>query len=520
MSTTTTSEPPRPRRRRLPALSAAGRRNQSRTPHFRGAPSAPSSGRPLVLDGRAEQKLLEASRRRGRKAAGHGALDPLVLHGDDRIPHFAELASVRDRVIREIAEKAHHAEEQGRFDDAHAQAEAERLRRETELIDRRLAETQEQIATTTRQLDLLAMRASRWSRFRDSVRTRLEERWIRARFPDPSTQVPAPQGSGDGAAPDPGEARQANTDPDWVTLHGAPEPPRRSDPPGNTPDTDEAGLARAWEGLHKRPGIPGWMTWALLGVILAVEVPIYWVAYQPFHGIGSISADAQTGMLAVSSAILMVLLPHLAGHVLRRRPETGAVRQAWVPAFLLLAVWAALASLLGTVRARYVMQTEEDTEAPRVPEGFTAPGADGAASTSLIDRLDLAPQTVTWLFVALLLLSGGIGFLLGLCREHPHLNAYRTAVERRAGLLRERELSVVEAELAQSTADTAEARREERRAAAEDRARAVRDLYEAAAHAYLDGVSLEAADPAVTEAAMRLSGMWPLLPATRQEPAF
>lgn len=519
MSTTTTSEPPRPRRRRLPALPSAGRRSQGSTPRFRGAPSPPNTGRPLVLDERAERKLLEASRRRGREAAGHGALDPLVLHGDDRVPHFAELASVRDRVIREIAEEAHHAEEQARFDDAHAQAEAERLRRETELIDRRLAETQEQIATTTRQLDLLAMRASRWSRFRDSVRTRLEERWLRARFPAPSTQVPAPRGPGDGAAPDTGEARQANADPDWVTLQGAPEPPRRSEPPGNIPDT-ETGLARAWEGLHKRPGIPGWMTWALLGVIFAVELPIYWVAYQPFHGIGSISADAQTGMLAVSSAILMVLLPHLAGHVLRRRPETGAVRQAWVPAFLLLAVWAALASLLGTVRAGYVMQTEEDTGAPRTPEGFTDPAAGGAASTSLIDRLDLAPQTVTWLFVALLLLSGGIGFLLGLCREHPHLNAYRTAVERRAELLRERELSVVEAELAQSTADTAEARREERRAAAEDRARAARDLYEAAAHAYLDGVSLEAADPAVTEAAMRLSGKWPLLPATRQGPAF
>ncbi|WP_086791987.1 hypothetical protein [Streptomyces thermovulgaris] len=467
-----------------------------------------------MLDNRTEQKFLEASRRRGRKAAKRGVLDPLILQSNDRVPYFAELASLRDRKIREIDEQAHRAEEQAKFDDAHALAEAERLRRETELIDRRLAEIEQQIATTTRQLDLLAMRASRWNRFRDSLRERLEERWLRARFRDLPPQVPQPRDPGDSAS------AEENGDRDWVTVPRTPEPPQRPPVPETSGTADRMGLARVWEGLHKRPGMPGWMTTSLLLVILAVEIPIYWVAYQPFHGIGNISADAQTGMLAVSTAVLMVILPHLAGHVLRRRPETGAVRQAWVPALVLLAVWGVLAGVLGVIRARYVMQSEEgsDEEVSETAGDFAGAG-DGAEVTRLIDRLDLAPQTVVWLFCALLLLSGGLGFLLALCKEHPHLNAYRAAVEKRAELLRRRERSAAEAERAHVIAETSDARREDRRAATEDRTRAVRDLHEAAAHAYLDGVSMAAADPAVTEAAMRLSEQWPLLPATRHEPA-
>ncbi|MFD5497979.1 hypothetical protein ACFWH4_35115, partial [Streptomyces sp. NPDC127091] len=127
-----------------------------------------------MLDVRAEQRFLDDAERRGGAAARSGALDPLVLQGDDRIPYFAELASLRDRVIRGIGEEAHRAEEQARFDDAHALAEAARLRAEVELIDRELDRTDEQIATTTRQLDLLAMRSTRWNRFRDSLRERVE----------------------------------------------------------------------------------------------------------------------------------------------------------------------------------------------------------------------------------------------------------------------------------------------------------------------------------------------------------
>ncbi|MGJ3560404.1 hypothetical protein ACR6C2_25345 [Streptomyces sp. INA 01156] len=169
--------------------------------------------------------------------------------------------------------------------------------------------------------------------------------------------------------------------------------------------------------------------------------------------------------------------------------------------------------MLGVVRAKYVMQTEEPTP---TTDGYRSAGTDTAAG-SLIERLDLEPWTVTWLFVALLVLSGGIGFLLALCKEHPYLDAYRTAIEHRGELARRRELSLVEAERERVTAETADARREDRRAAAEDRVRATRELHEAAAHRYLDGALMSAREPAVTEAAMRLSQKWPLLPMTRSE---
>ncbi|WP_193512452.1 hypothetical protein [Streptomyces griseoloalbus] len=521
MSTTTTGEPPGPRPWRRSAPRPEGQGNRQRVPRGRrdGTRAVPRPSRPAVLDVRAEQRFLDEAERRGNDAARSGALDPLVLQSDDRIPYFAELASLRDRVIRGIGEDTHRAEEQARLDDAHALAEAARLRAEVELIDRELARTDEQIATTTRQLDLLAMRSTRWNRFRDSLRERMEKRALEGRGgQDPHRDPTGGTDDEDGPARGVRQAPDAG-DQQWVNL-GQPDltpgtpAPRRTGSPDDSAAATGAGLARAWEGLHKRPAVPDWMRWGLLGLILAVELPIYWVAYQPFHGIGSANVDVQTGVLAVGTAAVMVVLPHLAGLTLRRRPETGSFRAVWFPALSLLGVWVFLTGVLGVVRAKYVMQTEEPTPAS---DGFRPADTDSAAAGSLIERLDLEPWTVTWLFVALLVLSGGIGFLLALCKEHPYLDAYRTAIERRGELARRRELSLVEAERERVTADTAEARREDRRAAAEDRVRAARELHEAAAHRYLNGVLMTAKEPAVTEAAMRLSQKWPLLPMTRSE---
>ncbi|MFI1728813.1 hypothetical protein ACH40E_06140 [Streptomyces acidicola] len=524
MSTTTTGEPPRPSRWRRSAPRTEGQGSQRRVPRGRrdGTRPVPQPGRPAVLDVRAEQRFLDDAERRGGGAARSGALDSLVLQSDDRIPYFAVLASLRDRVIWDIGKEAHRAEEQARLDDAHALAEAARLRAEVELIDRELATADEQIATTTRQLDLLAMRSTRWNRFRDSLRERMERRALEGRGGQASQHRGPADETEDGETEHGGTSGVRGTpdagDQQWVNV-GQPSltpeapAPRRTGDPGHSTASTGAGLARAWEGLHKRPAVPDWMRWGLLGLILAVELPIYWVAYQPFHGIGNVNVDLQTGVLAVGTAAVMVVLPHLAGLTLRRRPETGSVQAIWFPALSLLGVWVFLTGVLGAVRAKYVMQTEEPTP---TSDGFRPAGTDTAAG-SLIERLDLEPWTVNWLFVALLVLSGGIGFLLALCREHPYLDAYRTAIERRAKLVRRRELSLVEAERERSIADTADARREDRRAAAEDRVRAARELHEAAAHRYLDGVLMTAREPAVTEAAMRLSQKWPLLPMTRSE---
>ncbi|MGW0792536.1 hypothetical protein ACWD04_31045 [Streptomyces sp. NPDC002911] len=521
MSTTTTGEPPRPSRWRRSAPQTESQGSRRRVPRGRrdGARPVPQPVGPAVLNIRAERRFLDDAERRGAAAARSGALDALVLQSDDRIPYFAELASMRDRVIRRFGEESHHAEGQARHDDAHALAEAARLRAEVELLDRELARADEQIATTTRQLDLLAMRSTGWNRFRDSLRERAERRALEGRDgQDPQPRDPAGETEREDGETSGVQGNPVAGDQQWVNVGQppltpeTPTPPRTGNPGQSTASTG-AGLARAWEGLHKRPAVPDWMRWGLLGLILAVELPIYWVAYQPFHGIGNVNVDLQTGVLAVGTAAVMVVLPHLAGLVLRRGPETGSFRAVWFPALSLLGVWVFLTGVLGVVRAKYVMQTEEPTPAS---DGFRPAGTDTAAG-SLIERLDLEPWTVTWLFVALLVLSGGIGFLLALCKEHPHLDAYRTAIERRGKLVRRRELSLVEAERERVTADTADARREDRRAAAEDRVRATRELHEAAAHRYLDGFLMTAKEPAVTEAAMRLSQKWPLLPMTRSE---
>ncbi|MEU6506154.1 hypothetical protein [Streptomyces sp. NPDC046942] len=546
MSTTSTSADgePQPRRRRIARYVPVPGRSAQQTTRPRPGPSpgAAPARRPLVLDDRAERALLTEAGRRGQEAARKGALDPWVLGSGDRVPYFAELASVRDAVIHRVEEDLRLREEAARLADAQAASDVTAGETETRLLDERLREAEQDIVTARQQLDLLALRSSRWLRFRDRLRERVEDRWLHARFPDPDdpprTGTPDPDGppytgtpgtggpdpadsgrSKDGSGPAAG-AEEGDPGDDWQSVATA----------GTAPDAGSAAALRAeiraarrdtavtasgegWEGLQTRPGLPAWMTWGLLGVIVAVEVPVYWIAYQPFHGIGSTGGDLLSGTLAASSAIIMVTVPHLAGRMLRWRSATGSPRGSWFPAASLLGVWGGLTWLLGTLRAKFVMQ--HDTPAPAGGDTSGFRGLGGASdTTTLVDRLHLTTQTVTWLFCALLLLSGGVGFLLGLFREHPFLDAFRTAVERRTGLLRRREQSLAATERARAAQETAEDRQRLRREAANERIATARKLYEAAAHEYLDGVMTAARDSAVTESAMRLSQNWPLLPAT------
>ncbi|MFH8976641.1 hypothetical protein [Streptomyces sp. NPDC017890] len=535
MSTTNTSEPRRQRRGRL-SLPTPRRADRPSGVRGRSVVPVPPSDGSAVLNDRAERRLLRTASAMGGKAAKRGVLDPWVLQSGDRVPYFAELASVRDRVIGRIGEQAGLTEEQEKLQDARAESEVTKCTADTTLIDHRLREAEEQIATAKEQLDILARRTTRWNRFRDAIRARLEARWMEQTFPAVPSPRRADGGDGDGdgdgdgrqaqtPAAVPAQARQTRSEEEPDILQPVPrtgEAPRPADgdgeggpAPARTSFTGARTVvgdvpADAWEGLAKRPGLPGWMTWATLLAIVLVEAPIYWAAFQPFHGVGSVDADTQTITLAAAAAFVMVLLPHLAGRMLRWRATTGAVRASWLPSLTLLGVWVALTVLFGVLRAKFVTQSEGETDLPPEAEGFA--GADTGPTATLLDRLDLAPQTVTAMFCALLLLSGGIGFLLGLFREHPFLDAYRTALERRAALLRRREESVAATERARATQNTAEARREDRRQATEQRIRAVHALYDAAAAAYLNGLVSGSGDPAVTEAAMKLADTWPLLP--------
>ncbi|GAA3958967.1 hypothetical protein GCM10022384_09790 [Streptomyces marokkonensis] len=467
----------------------------------------------------------------GHKAAKRKVFDPWVLRGG-RPLYFGTLASQRDCAIQGISKQAADTEDEAKRQDAAAESAVTKWTTDTRLIDHRLREAEEQIATTKQQLDALARRTNHWNGFRDRIRRRLEDRWVKKTFP----AVPSPRRAGDDRPPEtpavvPEQARQARSEEEPDLLQPVPstgEAPRSADgdgdggggpTPGRAPHLGERTAvgdvtADAWEGLAKRPGLHGWMTWATLLALVLVEAPIYWAAFQPFHGVGSVNADTQTITLAAAAAFVMVLLPHLAGRMLRWRATTGAVRALWLPSLTLLGVWVALTVLFGVLRAKFVTQGEGETELPPEAEGFV--GADTGPTSTLLDRLDLAPQTVTAMFCALLLLSGGIGFLLGLFREHPFLDAYRSALEDRDALLRRREESVAATERARATQNTAEARREDRRQATEHRIRAVHALYDAAASNYLDGLIEGSGDPAMTEAAMKLDANWPMLPTAGQ----
>ncbi|MEU2668823.1 hypothetical protein ABZ622_08100 [Streptomyces sp. NPDC007164] len=577
MSTTTTgSDPGEPRRRRLrvpgPLRAGTGRRGADR----RAAP--PEAGprrRPLVLTDRQQRRLIEGARKRGAgavvgrrrfvvrgRAARSGALDPWVLDSDGQVPYFGELAAVRDMVQQQLWAEAADEERAELLLDGRARADVEAAEVESRLRDQLLREADDGVRSSWRQLNRLAARAVRWERFRDGVRERVELRWIQARFPDAeaggdSGSLSRPDGTPPGgrAAPGTPPGGRAGQDPDgrrgpapvpgdgpadddWQSIDPTGEPdaarpdtawPDTARPPagrGSTPGEEPepqplGGLVpppdAGWEGMPERPGMPAWLTWAMLLAIAAVEIPIYWIAFQPFHGRGSAGSDFLSGTLAISTAVLMVLLPHLAGRTLRSRAATGSLKAAVVPALGLMGVWGFSGWALGDLRARLVLQHPDPVDVPSDLGDFSGADSLGTQPT-LVDSLHLAPQTITWMFVALLFLSGGIGFLLGLLREHPYLDAYRAALERRAGRFRQREEARAAADRARSLTQTAQDRATQRREAVDARVRATDDLYEAAAHAFLEGAMERSSDPAVTEAAMKLSATWPLLPRRPRPP--
>ncbi|WP_318200536.1 hypothetical protein [Streptomyces sp. SCL15-4] len=519
MSTPVTgADEPRPRRLRIPfpGRTAPG---TVRTGQATGGHTGP---RPLVLDTADQGTLLKDARKNGQEAGKKKTLDPWLLYSDGLLPYFAELAAQRDTMVHRIEEDLRRRNEEARLQDARSAADVTTSEDRTRLLDRRLQEADRDIEAALNQLDLLALRSSRWLRFRDRLRERVEERWLRARFGDaaagPAGPAPAQAAATppkDGTAPASGTGEGADPGDDWqpVSTPDGPASGRLADDyRAALRETGVRASAGGWEGLTTRPGLPRWLTLVLLGVIMAVEVPVYWVAYQPFHGVGSTSGDLMSGTLAVSSAVVMLIVPHLSGHMLRWRSGTGAPRSGWLPSLTLLGVWGGLTWLLGTLRAKFV--TQHDTPAADTGDGagFRGLGGSGTDSTTLVDRLHLTTQTVTWLFCALLLLSGGVGFLLGLFREHPFLDAFRTAVERREDLQRQRARSVADAERARAAQETAEGRQEDRREAAREWIAATRALYESAAGAYLRGVMTASKDPAVSEAAMHRAEHRPLLP--------
>ncbi|MEU4612015.1 hypothetical protein [Streptomyces umbrinus] len=518
--TTTSNHPDEPTPRRSMADRARRRGDGSRRRVFAAFGRQPRTDvrrTPLVLSDRAQRRLLKKAEEQGRRDGGGKALDVVVLSSGILPPYAAELAARRGLVRELTEEEAADRETRASREDAEARNRIVREEAGVTLAQTRLVEAEHDVRRAREQLDLLAHRSMRWQRLRDAVRERFERAGARA-------------GSGGGTRPDTpdrttpaGDLDPSSTpaDPDdgYQSLNPVPADPHQAAIP--TPAQGAvAASVEGWEGLRARAAMPDRLVLFMLALVFAVEVPIYWVAFEPLHGVGTSSSRALNATLAISVGILMLAVPHLVGRAMRERGATGASRPAGPAALLFLGFWAACTVALGILRAKSIL-AEPPVEAATGAAGVFE-GAETGAVPSLVDRLDLQSETVYWMFISLLLLSGGIGFLAGLLREHPYVDSFRSALERRQE--RGHELASAHTRLAAARAwvDSAGDRTEQRRRGVEARLRAADELYETAAEAHRRGFTSTANDPAITEAAhKRTESGTPLLPpsTTRRPPA-
>jgi hypothetical protein len=251
-----------------------------------------------------------------------------------------------------------------------------------------------------------------------------------------------------------------------------------------------------WEGPHG-PRITGRWAAAILAGLVLVEVPIQYIIFQYFHGYTPFE-EFLTWVFTIPVSAVMVLLPHLAGWWYRSRTGTGSDRLLRVIPLLLLAPWAFLAVVLGYLRARVLLAP------PQLPPATSSTSyLNNAHVTNHAATLHVTPTTMAIMFSALILGVGGIGFLLGLAREHPFAGAYAGAVARREALDRQLGRLAAPGERAERrAADTGD---QAGASATEHRTEAIRAAYAAAEQSYLNGIANAVGDPATTEAVSKMS---------------
>ncbi|WP_062212875.1 hypothetical protein [Streptomyces sp. NBRC 109706] len=438
-----------------------------------------------ALDGSA---LLARCRREGRRAARRRLYDPWVLSADGLLPRLASLAAERDRrrqaLLRRAAERRGAAERAS----AGARAEAEAAQDAARHTAEERAERDAHLTVTRAQLDRLAREAAGRRAAREAA-----ARWLERR------------GTREPPAGDDADARDLPPDPDGERDLD-PDPHRDADA---APAAGGEPTPVQWEG-ESRSGLSRRGTLALLVCLTLVELPIYWTAFRRLHGTGDAASNLLTATFTLAVGAVMIAVPHILGRLLRTLPATGANRLLAAPALALLAVWAYACWVLGSLRGSLLAEERaplvvDPDEAAFLPPELREP-------SSVLAQLNIGEQTMSLMFFALLLLSGGVAFLLGLGVSHPYLAAYRRTAEARRRLADAERTAAATAHRAAARASARPAEETARQDALDAALREVDDLYEAAAHAYLDGLASAARDPAVTEAAIRLSGTWPLLP--------
>ncbi|KUN76145.1 hypothetical protein [Streptomyces griseoruber] len=500
MSTTDTA-PDEPRRLKIPF---PFRRSEGRAPGLgRTAPGAPR-GRVPLSETREGRRLLDQAENAGRRAAAGGTLDPYVLGSGRRLPYFGRLQGMRDHTRGRVLAEHHEREERELRASAELYADtAARVAEARRARDSQEEETRRRHAAAAR-LDRTATRMAAREDRRDRLLPWIVARSEGRRRPDGPDPDPHPEPGTDGpGSPAPAYPAAQGED---AGLYAPDE--RDGDPVGNPAARPAPAAGAPWEGLTETSAMARWPRRFLTLLLILVELPVYLGVFLAIHD-GTPEGRASAFLLTAAVGVAMTLGPFQAGRQWRRRGATAALWLVLPVAAALLTLWGWAAWYLGDLRARIVFR---DTDTSALAETARQLGVDLPPAPTLLDQLHLDEHTVSVTFIALLLLSGGIAFLLAVSEEHPFIAAYRLHGDRLAKA--EQELARAEAAVAaaQREQGTLEERRTERARALAAELTAVDNVFEAAAHAYLDGVQAASRDPAVTEGAMRLSTRYPLLP--------
>jgi hypothetical protein len=433
--------------------------------------------------------LVAAARARGTAFAKSGGIDEWLFSDDFVLPYLAELRSLRDLALDETRRRGTELSrwDQAEHDRDYSEAVGLRIREESLNHDRGTA---------------LAHLRSAWARLNWQAQL------------DAQGQVSAPKLEDLGIAadePDGDEAEPDLTDTDTeaeADTSTEPQASEENEAPTDDPFETAMDIALApaipvpaagadrWEGSHGSR-ISGWWTAAILGGLIAVEVPIQFVIFKTFQGYGTLEEAVLTWVFTIPVSAVMVLLPHLSGSLYRSRRATGSDGLMRLLPLLLLLPWAYIACTLGYLRARVLLTATKlvSANSSQISVTIPAPG----------QTLHVTPTTMTIMFIALLLGVGGVGFLLGLAREHPLIGAYTGADRAQRHLAAQLSEIAPAAELARQQAESSERSAELTEQQLAHRLNAIRASYAAAEHAYLDAIANTAKSPAISEAIAGLS---------------
>ncbi|MCW2502986.1 MAG: hypothetical protein JWO79_1270 [Actinomycetia bacterium] len=236
-----------------------------------------------------------------------------------------------------------------------------------------------------------------------------------------------------------------------------------------------------WEGESV---VLGWYWRALIlaGLIVA-EFSVQYYVYDLY--LSGTARSSSTVTIALATAAIMVVGPYVAALLLRGQQATGAPRRIGLFMLALGVPWCYVVTVLGVLRGEFL-------------------SLGGSQAGSVSRQLHLTPVTVIIMFVALLLITGVMAFMLGLARRHPFQDAYvRHRTERnRLDVLRRVMVDQINPAYLEPGQPGKFGPDE----------RAVRESYAAAEYAYFAALVRTVGDPIFTEAVQGRRGLRPPAP--------